>query len=102
MRCKEAISVQRQVDGGHVAARFYPDTGCIRFSDATGTAHELRPPHSWLEMRRVSRISRMTTSNWETELEILLARFCMTNAHYLRTRRQTIERLNGRIDIKLI
>jgi len=48
-------TVTREVDGEVVTLVFYPDTGCLRFANARGVCHELRPPHSWLAMSATAR-----------------------------------------------
>lgn len=48
-------TVTRGMDGDAVTLVFYPDTGCLRFSDVRGVCHELRPPHSWFAISSSSR-----------------------------------------------
>jgi hypothetical protein len=37
----------RGVDGEAVTSDLYPDIGCLRFAEARGVCHALRPLHSW-------------------------------------------------------
>jgi hypothetical protein len=73
-------TVTREVDGEAVTLVFYPDTGCLRFADAHGLCHELRPPNSWLAIvcgsRGVRNRTQATTERLTAGLTLLLHEFC--------------------------
>jgi hypothetical protein len=74
------LTVTREVDGEAVTLVFYPDTGCLRFADARGLCHELRPPHSWLAIVCVSggvrKRTQAMTECLTAGLTVLLHEFC--------------------------
>lgn len=69
-------TVTHGVDGDAMTLVFYPDTGCLRFVDARGTCHELRPPHSWFAISSASRGVRRGTQAMTEGLNALLHEFC--------------------------
>lgn len=78
--------VTHGVDGEAMTLVFYPDTGCLRFADARGVCHELRPPHSWLALASTSRGVRAGTQAVTDGLNRLLHDFCMKRSHALMSR----------------
>jgi hypothetical protein len=76
-------TVTRVVDGEAVTLVFYPDTGCLRFVDARGLCHELRPPHSWLAMSAVSRGVCRGAQAMTDGLSLLLNDFCAKRPRWL-------------------
>lgn len=70
-------TVTRFADGDSLTLVFYPDTGCLRFADALGVCHEMRPPHSWLAISAASRGVRRSTQALAEALSVLLHDFCM-------------------------
>jgi hypothetical protein len=77
-------TVTRGVDGETVTLVFYPDTGCLRFVDAHGVCHELRPPHSWFAILSVSRGKGRGAQAMTEGLSVLLHDFCMRRPHWRR------------------
>jgi hypothetical protein len=76
-------TVTRIVDGEAVTLVFYPDTGCLRFVDARGLCHELRPPHSWLAMSAASRGVCRGAQSMTDGLSLLLNDFCAKRPRWL-------------------
>ena len=76
-------TVTRVVDGEAVTLVFYPDTGCLRFADARGVCHELRPPHSWLAMSAAARGKRRGAHAVADGLSMLLNDFCAKRPRWL-------------------
>jgi hypothetical protein len=69
-------TVTHGADSDVISLVFYPDTGCLRFADALGFFHELRPPHSWIAISSASRgVCRGTHAMTEV-LDTLLREFC--------------------------
>lgn len=59
-----------------ITVAFYPDTGCLRFSDAQGTClHELLPPHSWFAVSSFARNDQVGAAPRPQTLDILLTEF---------------------------
>ncbi|MFM0055889.1 hypothetical protein PQR64_09715 [Paraburkholderia phytofirmans] len=69
------LTVTHGVDGDAITLVFYPDTGCLRFADARGMCHELRPPHSWFALSSASRGVRRGTQAMTEGLNALLHEF---------------------------
>ncbi|MBW0451203.1 hypothetical protein EN871_00440 [bacterium M00.F.Ca.ET.228.01.1.1] len=68
----------RAIDGDVTTLVFYPDTGCLRFTDSRGVvSHELRPPHSWFAIASASRGVRGGTHAMSASLSTLLHDFCV-------------------------
>jgi hypothetical protein len=76
-------TVTREVDGEMLTLVFYPDTGCLRFADARGICHELRPPHSWLAMSAAARGVCHGTQSTSDGLNVLLNEFCARRPRWL-------------------
>lgn len=76
-------TVTREVDGEAVTLVFYPDTGCLRFADARGLCHELRPPHSWLAISAAGRGVRRGAQSMTEGLSLLLNDFCTKRPRWL-------------------
>lgn len=76
-------TVTREVDGEVVTLVFYPDTGCLRFADARGVCHELRPPHSWLAISASARGVCRGTQAIPDSLSVLLTDFCAMRPRWL-------------------
>lgn len=76
-------TVTRVVDGEAVTLVFYPDTGCLRFADARGVCHELRPPHSWLALSAAARGICRGTQATTDGLSLLLNDFCAQRPRWL-------------------
>jgi hypothetical protein len=76
-------TVTREVDGEVVTLVFYPDTGCLRFANARGVCHELRPPHSWLAMSATARGVCRGTQATTDGLSVLLTDFCAQRPRWL-------------------
>lgn len=75
-------TVTHGADGDVISLIFYPDTGCLRFADALGFFHELRPPHSWIAISSASRgVCRGTHAMTEV-LNTLLREFCATRPRW--------------------
>lgn len=79
-------TVTHGVDGDAMTLVFYPDTGCLRFVDARGTCHELRPPHSWFALSSASRGARRGTQAMTEGLNALLHEFCAKRPRWLSAR----------------
>ncbi|WP_429303544.1 hypothetical protein [Paraburkholderia sp. GAS199] len=62
---------------------FYPDTGCLRFSDVYGVCHEMRPPHSWLAISSASRGVPRGAQAMTQGLSTLLSEFCARRPRWL-------------------
>jgi hypothetical protein len=77
-------TVTRGVDGEIVTLVFYPDTGCLRFADARGICHELRPPHSWFAISSASRGTGRGAQAMTEDLSALLHDFCVRRPRWLR------------------
>ena len=77
-------TVTRGVDGEIVTLVFYPDTGCLRFADARGVCHELRPPHSWFAISSVSRGTGCGEHAMIQGLSALLHDFCVGRPRWRR------------------
>jgi hypothetical protein len=77
-------TVTRGVDGEIVTLVFYPDTGCLRFADARGVCHELRPPHSWFAISSALRGTGHGTQAMIEGLSALLHDFCVRRPHWQR------------------
>jgi hypothetical protein len=75
--------VTHGVDGDAMTLVFYPDTGCLRFVDARGICHELRPPHSWFAISSASRGVRRSTQAMTEGLNALLHEFCAKRPRWL-------------------
>lgn len=70
-------TVTHGVDSDVMTLVFYPDTGCLRFVDALGTRHELRPPHSWFAIASASRGVQRGAQAMTEGLNALLHEFCV-------------------------
>ncbi|PRY08243.1 hypothetical protein B0G73_103336 [Paraburkholderia sp. BL25I1N1] len=68
-------TVTHGVDADAITLVFYPDTGCLRFADARGMCHELRPPHSWFALSSASRGAWRGTQAMTEGLNALLHEF---------------------------
>jgi hypothetical protein len=76
-------TVTHGVNGDATTLIFYPDTGCLRFVDARGMCHELRPPHSWFAISSASRGVRRGTHAMTEGLNALLHEFCAKRPRWL-------------------
>jgi hypothetical protein len=80
--------VTHGVEGEAISLVFYPDTGCLRFADALGFFHELRPPHSWIAISSASRGVCRGTHAMTDVLNTLLREFCAKRARWMSSPRR--------------
>ncbi|CAG4885625.1 hypothetical protein [Paraburkholderia saeva] len=70
------LTATRGTGGDAITVAFYPDTGCLRFSDARGAClHELLPPHSWFAVSSFARNDQAGAAPRPQTLDILLTEF---------------------------
>jgi hypothetical protein len=74
--------VTRGGEGEAITLVFYPDTGCLRFADALGVFHELRPPHSWIAISSASRGVCQGEHAMTEVLNTLLREFCASRPRW--------------------
>ncbi|MGF6757803.1 hypothetical protein [Paraburkholderia sp. GAS334] len=92
MLTTKPCTATRGSGGDAITIAFYPDTGCLRFSDAAGTClHELLPPHSWFAVSSFARNDQLGAAPSKQRLDVLLTEFTtgtrFTNAR-VRQRRE--------------
>jgi hypothetical protein len=67
---------------------FFPDTGCLRITDATGICEEWRPPHTWRALASAWPGWRSHARALDDELRALLDAFCRERSAFLAAREQ--------------
>ncbi|MDE1184231.1 hypothetical protein [Paraburkholderia sp.] len=71
----------RGTDATAITVTWYADTGCLRFSNATGRRlHELLPPHSWFALLSAAGGEQSRNAAPEVDLHAVLRDFCDRNA----------------------